>query len=222
MNLENSANFRMILLIPLSLSIPFYIAFALKGKQWELLIPAWMLTILPIITPFSDLINPDLLASLYILAISLPFQVVFLVNRQFKWAIIVAEVLGGVALVPLGTLFIYKSFLAVLVVLTVGLPFLLILFVKNDLWPFIISGSSINIGILTLSDILILPLGVQHQVLVISFLTIGAILLAAKLLIKKDSHQSIREMLDPLLNSFSGLMSLASIHLGKLKNTNPG
>jgi hypothetical protein len=221
MNPQISTTPLLFLLLPFSLAIPFYIGSALVRNRWGLLIPAWILSSLPIITPFSELVNPDLLASLYIFAIAMPFQVVYLVNRQSKWALIVAEVLGGVALVPLAGLLIESPFLTLLVVLAIGLPFLLISLVKNDSWPFIISGITINIGLLTLSNILTGLMDLRYPLSVISLLTIASVLLSTTLLITKESYHLLLSMLDHFLHYLSGLYSFASTYLGKVKSVNP-
>jgi hypothetical protein len=221
MNLENSALQLIVLIMPLSLALPFYATFTLKRKRWESLIPAWILSILPIITPLSELTNSDLLACFYIFAIALPFQVVYLVNRQFKWALIIAEILGGMAVVPLTGLIICGSFRALLVIMTIGLPFLLISLVKNNHWHVIISGIAINMGILTVSDILSVNIGLQQQVPFVSLLTIGSVLMGAVLLAKKDHGQSVHETLESFLQGFSVLLNLASSRGGKMKTLKP-
>lgn len=210
------------LLVPFFLAIPFYLAYALKRKHWRVLVPAWIITFLPILTPFSDLINPDLLACLYIFTIALPFQVVYLVNRQFEWALVVAKALGCLAVLPLVGAFIHMPFLASLVLLAVCLPFFLVSVVKNDRWPLVISGICVDLGIIGLAEILITPADLQHLWPITSLVITGSVLPVAMLPIKFDAHQTIQDMLDPICHVFSSIISFASMRLGKVKRINPG
>ena len=106
----------------LSLAIPFYVGFFLNRKQWGWLIPAWFLTIITVIPPLIDRINPDALTALVLYAISLPFLVGYLVDQRCKWALFISAVLGFIGIFSLIESIIHGDILGPIVMLIIALP----------------------------------------------------------------------------------------------------
>jgi hypothetical protein len=112
--------------ILLSVALPFYVGFAFDRKNWGLLIPAWVLTVLAFITLTADQVAGNLIGAVLLYAVAAPFLVVFLMNRSRWWALIPAWttfILGTITLLSdhvngnlIGALFLYA----------VALPFLVI------------------------------------------------------------------------------------------------
>ncbi len=151
---EFASNLPFIATIVIGLAVPFYIGYAFHPAQWRLLIPAWFLTALPVITPLSDLLNPDLLALLISYALALPFLVCYLANRKLKWSLVIADTLGIVATIPLSGFLPYNQILGSLVIFIISMPFFLVIFMqKRKIWPLITTFIFLNIGLLALADI---------------------------------------------------------------------
>jgi hypothetical protein len=137
----------------LSIAIPFYIGFIQNRKQWEWLVPAWFLTIIAVIPPLSELINPDVLAALVLYAISLPFLVGYLVNQRAKWALLISAVLGFIGIFSLIETIIHGDILGPIVMLLIALPFFITFYAsKKRWWALIPSGVFISIGLVALLD----------------------------------------------------------------------
>jgi hypothetical protein len=136
-----------------SLAIPFYTGYILNRKQWGWLIPAWFLTIIAIIPPLNDLINPDVLTALVLYAISLPFLVGYLVDVRCKWALFISAVLGFIGIFSLIETIIHGDILGPIVMLIIALPFFITFFAsKRRRWALIPSGVFISIGMVALLD----------------------------------------------------------------------
>jgi hypothetical protein len=154
MNSESSA----IIALPflLSIAIPFYVGYFLNRTQWGLLIPAWALTVLPIVPLLSDLINPDLLAALVLYSVAIPFLVAYLVDQRSRWALITAATLGFIGIFPLLDTFTHGDLLGPVVMLLIALPFFLTgVLSRRHWWAFIPSGIFASIGMVALLDILL-------------------------------------------------------------------
>jgi hypothetical protein len=124
--------------ILLSIAIPFYVGFIFERKAWGLLIPAWVLTVLAVVTLTADLVEGSLVGALFLYAVAAPFLAVYLLNRSRGWALIpawVTFILGTIALLSdhvdgnlIGALFLYG----------VALPFLVVyLMDRNRRWALI-------------------------------------------------------------------------------------
>ncbi len=137
----------------ISLAIPFYIGYILNRKQWGWLIPAWFLTIIAVIPPLNDQINPDVLTALVLYAISLPFLVGYLVDLRCKWALFISAVLGFIGIFSLIETIIHGDILGSVVMLIIALPFFISFFAsKRRWWALIPSGVFITIGLIALLD----------------------------------------------------------------------
>jgi hypothetical protein len=136
-----------------SFAIPFYVGYILNRKQWELLVPAWFLTIIAVLPPLIDRINPDVLIALVLYAISLPFLVGYLVNQRCKWALFISAVLGFIGIFSLVEIFIHGNILGPMVMLLIALPFFITFSAsKKRWWALIPSGVFISIGLIALLD----------------------------------------------------------------------
>jgi hypothetical protein len=139
--------------ILLSIAIPFYVGFFLDRKQWGWLIPAWFLTIIAIIPPLNDQLNPDVLTALVLYAISLPFLVGYLVDLRCKWAIFISAVFGFIGVFSLIETIIHGDILGPVAMLIISLPFfIMFLASKRRRWALIPSGIFISIGVVALLD----------------------------------------------------------------------
>jgi hypothetical protein len=140
----------------LSIAIPLYVGYFLNRKQWGLLIPAWALTVIPVIPPLSERINPDLLGSMVLYSIAIPFLVGYLVDQRRKWALIIATILGAIGIFPLLNTFIHGDIQGPVVMFLFTLPFLAIYSVsKKNWWALIPSGIFASIGLVALLNILL-------------------------------------------------------------------
>jgi hypothetical protein len=139
----------------LSITIPFYVGFGLNRKQWGLLIPAWILTVIAVIPPLAERINPDLLGSLVLYSIAIPFLVGYLVNQRRKWALIIATIFGFIGLFPLINTFIHGDIQGPVVMFLFTLTLLAIYSAsKKNWWTLIPSGIFASIGLVALLDYL--------------------------------------------------------------------
>lgn len=139
-----------------SIAIPFYVGYILNRTQWGLLIPAWTLTVIPIIPPLSDRINPDLLGSMVLFSIAVPFLVGYLVDQRRKWALIIATILGFIGIFPLLNTFIHGDIQGPVVMFLFALPFIAIYSVsKKNWWALIPSGIFASIGLVALLNTLL-------------------------------------------------------------------
>ncbi len=135
----------------LSVGIPFYVGYILNRKQWGLLIPAWIMTIIPAIVALADNANSDLIGATVLFAIALPFIFVYLVNRHHKWALIVGAILAFIALFPLLGPILPDVIAGPVVMFLFALPFFIIyLASKKAWWAFIPAGVFSSIGIVAL------------------------------------------------------------------------
>src|SRR4030042_1182885 len=106
MILEHPDNSNIALPILLSFAIPFYIGYALNRRQWRLLIPAWILTVISVIPQLTETVHSDLIGPIFLYATALPFLIVYLGNRQRKWSLITTVALGIVGTLPLVDYFV--------------------------------------------------------------------------------------------------------------------
>jgi hypothetical protein len=153
--LDNYSGSMIAMPIVLSIAIPFYIGYIIDRKQWGLLIPAWVITVVSAILVLSDGIHSDLIGAIVLYAIALPFIVVYLINHQFKWALIVGMVLAFIGLFPLLTLILPYEAEGPVVMAIFTLFFVLIYFITNKGWWAIIpAGIFASIGAVALLNIL--------------------------------------------------------------------
>jgi hypothetical protein len=109
-----------------SVALPFYVGFAVDRKRWGLLIPAFIMTVLAIVTLIADSARGECIAALVQFSIGLPFLVVYLVNREKRWALIPGFIMCVLALITLLSSFAAGEWIGALVLYAIGLPFLVI------------------------------------------------------------------------------------------------
>jgi hypothetical protein len=73
-----------------AIALPFFVGFAIDRTKWGLLIPAWVMTVLTIVTIMADQVEGTWIGALFLLSTALPFLLVFLANRTRRWALIPA------------------------------------------------------------------------------------------------------------------------------------
>ena len=166
--------------ILLSLAIPFYVGYLVDRKQWGLLIPAWVMTVVSSIVFFANTTNSDLVGALVLYGIALPFFVVYLVNHQRKWALIVGSVLAFIGVFPLIEHVLPDEYAGPVIMFLFALFSLAMYFaVKKAWWLLIPTGVFSSIGLVALLDTLIpnnsyfvvgeLEFGVYTGVLLLGF-----------------------------------------------------
>jgi peptidoglycan/LPS O-acetylase OafA/YrhL len=109
-----------------SVALPFYVGFLVDRKNWGLLIPAWVLTVLTIITLLAEQVNGNLIGGLFLIAAALPFLVVFLLNRKRWWALIPTWVLFVLGLIALFSDIVDGNLIGAFFMYSVALPFLVV------------------------------------------------------------------------------------------------
>ena len=162
--LDHPNDYMVALPILLSIGIPFYVGYFVDRKNWGLLIPAWVMTVIPIILVLANSAYPDLVGAVVLYAIALPFLMVYLANRQHKWALIVGAVLAFIGLFPLLGPILPDAIAGPVVMFLIALPFFTVYFAsKKSWWAFIPAGVFSSIGVVALLDML-LPNNTYFQV----------------------------------------------------------
>jgi hypothetical protein len=137
--------------ILLSVALPFYVGFALDRKAWGLLIPAWVLSVLAIVTLTADLVEGSLVGSLFLYAVAAPFLVVYLRNRLRWWSLIVAWVMFVLGTITLLSDHINGNLVGAMFLYSVALPFLVVyLFNRTLRWALIPAAALAVVGTLPL------------------------------------------------------------------------
>lgn len=109
-----------------AIALPFFVGFALQPRNWGLLIPAWIMMILTIITLLADQVMGSLIGALFLLSAALPFLIVFLANRTRRWALIPTWVLFILGLVALLSDRVNGNLIGALFLYSIALPFLVV------------------------------------------------------------------------------------------------
>ena len=112
--------------ILLSIAVPFYVGFILDRKNWGLLIPAWVMTVLAFVTLTADSVNGNLIGALFLYAVAAPFLVVFLMNRSRWWALIPAWVMFILGTITILSNHIDGNLIGALFLYAVAVPFLVV------------------------------------------------------------------------------------------------
>jgi hypothetical protein len=153
--IDNHSDSLIAVSILLSVGVPFYVGYLLDHKDWGLLIPAWIMTVVSAIVVLSESANSDLIGSLFLFAIALPFLTVYLFNRQRKWAFIVGAVVAVIGFFPLIGSMIPADISGPVVMFLFALTFSMVYFVfKKQWWALIPSGIFASIGLVALLDLL--------------------------------------------------------------------
>jgi predicted membrane protein len=83
-----------------AIALPFLVAFLFDRTRWGLLIPAYVLLVVGVFVPLTELgvLDDNLTVTYILLAIAIPFFVVFLRNTKNWWALIPGGILAIVGL----------------------------------------------------------------------------------------------------------------------------
>ncbi len=138
-----------------SLTLPFYVGFALDRKRWGLLIPANILAALTVIIAIEDQVQSGYLLALALYAAGLPFLVIYLADRSKRWALISTVVMACVGTMPLVSAIsgyndnvVGPAFLFLF-----SLCFFAIYFAsKNSWWAVIPAGAFGSFGLVSIVD----------------------------------------------------------------------
>ena len=84
----------------LAIALPFLVAFLADRTRWGLLIPAYVLIVVGVMVPLSELnvLDDNLTAAFILIAVAIPFFVVFIRNTKNWWALIPGGILAIVGL----------------------------------------------------------------------------------------------------------------------------
>ena len=110
--------------ILVAIAMPFYAGFIVNRQSWGLLIPAWVLTVLAMITLLADQGNGELIGGLFLLVAALPFLIVYIMNRSRRWALIPTWALFVLGLISLLSTHANGNLVGALFLYAVALPFL--------------------------------------------------------------------------------------------------
>jgi hypothetical protein len=137
--------------ILLSLAIPCYVGYFLNRKQWSLLIPAWILTLIAITPPLLWIIDENLLTAIILYSISLPFMVGYLTSPECKWSLFIAAFFGFLGVFSLIESLIHGAVWGPAILLLLALPFLVFSYQsKKNRWALIPVGILTTIGVMAL------------------------------------------------------------------------
>ncbi len=184
---DNQEDSMIALPILLSVGIPFYVGYLVNRKNWGLLIPAWILTVIPAIVALSDRTDSDLIGAVFLYAIALPFLVVYLLNRRHLWALITGSLLAFIGVFPLLEPILPSDIAGPVIMFIFALPFFILHFASQKFWWALIpAGFFSSIGIVALLDVLLpsngyfmvgkLEFGVYTGVLFLGFAAIFGVL----------------------------------------------
>jgi hypothetical protein len=139
-----------------AVALPFYVGYAINRKDWGLLIPAWVLTVLTAITLMAERVDGSLIGALFLFSVALPFLVVFLANRTRRWALIPAWALFILGLISLLSEHANGNLIGALFMYSVALSFLVIYLMNHThRWALIPAAILAIVGTFPLLDMLI-------------------------------------------------------------------
>jgi hypothetical protein len=134
-----------------SVALPFYVGFSLDRNRWGLLIPAWVMTVLSVITLFADSAQGEWIGALFLFSVGLPFLVVYLRDRSKRWALIPAWVMLVLGVITLLSNLAQGEWIGGLFMYAVALPFLVVYLAdRSKKWALIPAGVIAAIGTIPL------------------------------------------------------------------------
>jgi hypothetical protein len=121
-----------------AVGLPFLVGYFIeKGKNWGLLIPAWIMCMLAILIGLSSQLQDELVGGGFLAAIGTPFLIVFLRDHKQWWALIPGIIMSSLAIVSVIGDSVWSGVIAVL---GLGLPFIIIYLMDNNKWWALIPG----------------------------------------------------------------------------------
>jgi hypothetical protein len=134
-----------------AVALPFYVGFALDRSRWGLLIPAWVMTVLTVITLFADRAAGEWIGALFLFSVGLPFLIAYLRDRSRKWALIPAWIMIVLAAITLLANLVSGEWIGGLFMYAVALPFLVVyLRDRSKKWALIPAGVIAAVGTIPL------------------------------------------------------------------------
>jgi hypothetical protein len=114
-----------------SVALPFYVGFLADRKNWGLLIPAWIMTVLTLVTLLAGGDNGNLIGGLFLFSAALPFLIAFILNRKRWWALIPTWVLFVLGTITLFADMVDGNLVGAFFLYSVALPFLVVFLVNR-------------------------------------------------------------------------------------------
>ena len=133
----------------LGIALPFLVIFLLnRAENWWALIPAWVLTMIALVSVISNQVSGEIVGAVVMLAIGIPFLVVYLVNRAQWWALIPGGIMLALAIVILLASQASGDLVAPLIMFAIAIPFFIIYFRSvENWWALIPAGILTSIGL---------------------------------------------------------------------------
>ena len=139
-----------------AIALPFFVGFSFDRKNWGLLIPAWILTILTAITLLVDRVEGTWIGGLFLLSTALPFLIVFLSNNTRRWALIPAWILFILGMITLLSEHVNGNLIGAVFLYSVALPFLVVFLMdRTRRWALIPAAVVAILGTFPLVSMLI-------------------------------------------------------------------
>jgi len=134
-----------------SIALPFYVGFALNRRNWGLLIPAWIMTIIALVTLLVEQTSGNLVGALFLISAAIPFLIVYLINRKLWWALIPTWVLFILGLITLLAGQVKGDIIGAIFMYSIALPFLVV-YLRNRAhrWALIPAAVLLVIGTIPL------------------------------------------------------------------------
>jgi hypothetical protein len=131
----------------LSLAIPCYVGYFINRKQWGLLIPAWLLTIIAFVPALMGIVNETLLIAMILYSISLPFLVGCLTTSDCKWTQFIAAFFSFIGVFYIAESIMHGAIWGPAILLFCSIPFYVLSSRSNkNRWALIPAGILTSVG----------------------------------------------------------------------------